>query len=260
MKTTHTFDPVRLLVAVNPVPPERLATLDEAPERERTLALIRARRAEPARPKRAGLRRAALGLAALAALAVPSLALSGQLGSLFGFSNQGASVDESKLDLHTASALGTAGARGTVKLLASRAGIGIYVAHGANGQLCYFVGPPNGPDQRGLSGGCLNAAASAKFPSPEEPVIDMSAFFYKPYTIGEQISRLAGVAADGVAQIQVLGLDCDVIAEAPVVDNVYASTDVPAKPAVGIAGVDANGKRVFLFKLRFWDRSACTTG
>jgi hypothetical protein len=246
---------------LNPVPSTELPKLDGAPERARTLALIKTRRnAAVARtPVRRG--RAAVAAIALAtALAVPALAFSSQLGSLFGISNEGTSVDKNRLDdLRTATALNTAGASGAVKLLASRAGIGIYFAHGKEGKKCFFIGPPNGPDERGLSGGCMNAAASASFPSPAQPVVDMSAFFYRPHAVGEGITRLAGVAADGVAKMQVLGLDCQVIAEAPAQDNVYARSDLPDTPAVAIVGVGHDGQRVYLNKLSFWDKSACAT-
>jgi hypothetical protein len=148
-----------------------------------------------------------------------------------------------------------------VKLLAARAGIGIYVARDGRGDLCYFAGPPNRNSlgERGLSGGCLNAAASQQFPSPAHPVIDMSAFVYRPGAIGEEVRRLAGIAADGVAKVEVLGLDCQIVTEAPVADNVYASSDLPKTDAVAIRGLDENGKRVFLFKMRFWDKSACAS-
>jgi hypothetical protein len=205
-------------------------------------------------------RRAAIVVTALtAALTLPALALSGELGALFGFSNQGTSVNEANVGLRAASALETTGASGTLKQLAARGGVGIYVSRDASGDLCYFVGPPSGHLDRGLSGGCLNAAASREFPSPEQPVINMSAFVYRPGTVGEGISRLVGVAADGVAKIQVLGLDCQVIAEAPVIDNVYARTGIPTTPAVAIVGLDQGGQRVYVDKLRFWDKSACST-
>jgi len=265
MKTTdNTLDPLAVLADANPYPPDRIAALERAPQRERTWALILARCGEQrgARSSLAKLtpRRVAIAAAVVIALAVPSLALSSQLGSLLGFSNRGTSVDKRKIDLNAASALDTTGAsKGTVKLLSARAGIGIYVARDDRGNLCYFAGPPNRNrlGERGLSGGCLNAAASRQFPSPAEPVIDMSAFTYRPGAVGEEVRRLAGIAADGVAKVQVLGLDCQVVTEAPVADNVYAGSDLPEIPAVAIRGLDENGKQVFLYKMRFWDKSVC---
>jgi hypothetical protein len=246
--------------ALNPVPSDRLAALASTPECERTHALIVAHPRLP--PGHRNLRHSRLRLAALAVgltvvLVVPALASSGRFGSLFGFSNDGTTVDTGDLDLQTASALDIVGAApGTLKLLASRADVGIYAARGNNGNLCYFVGPPQ-PGKRGLSGGCMNAAASAKFPSPEQPVVDMTAFVYKPGATSEQVTRLAGVAADGVATMQVLGENCTVIAAAPVTDNVYINTKVPDKPAVAIQALNQNGDPVYRETLRFWDRSAC---
>jgi hypothetical protein len=60
--------------------------------------------------------------------------------------------------------------------------------------------------------------------------------------------------------VQVLGLDCSVIAEAAVVDNVYLNADAPDQPASGIQALDDRGERVYLKKLRFWDKSACARG
>lgn len=262
MTTTDRIDEALAAFArLNPIPSTKLPDLDRAPERQRTLALIEARRnattAVRSPGRRLGVVLAAIALAA--ALAVPTLAFSSRLGSLFGISNEGTSVDKSDLDMRTAAALDTAGASGDVKLLASRAGIGIYIAHGEAGRKCFFVGPPNRPDGRGLSGGCMNAAASASFPSSAQPVVDLSAFFYKPGAVGEGITRLAGVAADGVATMRILGPECQIVAEAPVRDNVYALSDIPETPAVAVAGVAQDGQRVYLHKLRFWNESACAT-
>jgi hypothetical protein len=247
---------------LNPVSAERIVELERAPERERTYALIVARQEESAKSRsRVRLRRAAITTIALVVVlaVVPALALSGKLGSLFRFSNEGTGIDTKTRELRTASALDISGATpGTLKLLASRAGVGIYVARDKSGSLCYFLGPSELPGERGLGGGCLNAEASARFPSPEQPVIDMTAFVYKPGASGERVTRLVGVAADGVARVQVLGVDCGVIAEALVVDNVYVEADIPDAAAVGIQALGQTGERVYLRKLHFWDSSACT--
>jgi hypothetical protein len=255
MKTT---DPIELFAALNPLPAGEVEALERSPERERTLALINARRSESVKKAGIGARRVALVAIAFAlVLAVPALALSGQLSSLFGFSNQGGSVHE--IDLRAASALDLTGAKpGTLKLLGSRGGVGIYFARDKGGDRCYFLGPPSGHLDRVLSGGCLNATASRSFPSPEQPLINMSAYVYpvSPSTPYEGITRLAGVAADGVTKVQALGLDCRVVAGATVLDNIYVG-DVPRVPAVAIQALDLNGRRIFLDKLRSWDRSAC---
>jgi hypothetical protein len=240
------------IAALDPVPSAATAERECLPERELTLSRIRARR------RRARTRSALVAAAVLAiALAIPALAVSGRLVPLFGFSNPGTSVDERTADLRTASALVLTGTRpGTLRLLASRGGVGVYIGRGERDGLCLFLGPPDGRLRGGLSGGCM-AVVPAGFPSPQEPVIDTTLFAYRPGEVGEQVVRLAGIAADGVAKVQVLGIDCRVVAETPVVDNVYVADDLPSAPAVAIEALDKNGNRVFLDRLRFWDDSAC---
>jgi hypothetical protein len=86
----------------------------------------------------------------------------------------------------------------------------------------------------------------------------MTAFVYKPGATGERVTRLVGVAADGVARVQVLGVHCGVIAEAPVVNNVYVDADIPDDDAIGIQALGETGEPVYLKKLHFWNNSACT--
>jgi hypothetical protein len=257
------LDPVGVLAAVNPLSAGEVAALEGAPERASIRAQIEWRRHQlpPLASRRhKNLRPVVIAAALGLALAIPAFALSGVLGSLFGFSNTGTPVERSKIGLDAASSLDLTGATGTVNLLGSRAGIGIYLAHDQGGNLCFFLGPPNGElGDRGLSGGCLNSSASGEFPSPQQPVVDMTLFAYQPGTTGEQVVRLAGVAADGVARMEVLSMDCRTIAEAPVVDNIYATTDVPDDPVAAIVGVDSSGKQVYLDKRRFWTHSTCQT-
>lgn len=241
------IDALGAVAALNPY--IDLAALENPVERDRIFARVLARRGERAASLLPPRRVAAAAIVLATALVLPALAVSGRLGSIFGFSNAGKSV--ARVDLRSAKALDLAGA-GKVKLLAARNGIGVYTATGAGGERCFFVGPSRMPDRHGLGGGCLNSKASAGFPSREEPVVDMSAFVYVPYSKDEQVRRLAGVAADGVATMEVLGADCTVIARTSVQDNVYATADVPAKPAAGIRALDGNGSTVFLIKLRFW--------
>lgn len=62
----------------------------------------------------------------------------------------------------------------------------------------------------------------------------------------ETIERLAGVGADGVANMEVRGTDCQVIAEAPVGDNLHTTADNPDQPAIAIVGVDQARRAVGL--------------
>jgi hypothetical protein len=255
-----TDDPIKLLAAANPLSEDGVAALAEGMERELIRARIDARR-RPAPPRylRRSSRVAAIAGAVAVLLAIPALALSGVLGGAFDFSNNGQTVPQSGIGLTSAKALDLTGVKaGTLKLLAARQGVGIYAARSTSGNLCYFVGAPK-PDSRGLGGGCLNATASAAFPSPAQPLIDMSGFMYTPGAHGETVRRLAGIAADGVATIQLLDRACQPITEAPVRDNVYIDANVPDTPAVAIRALDGSGKRVYLEKLRFWTESSCAT-
>jgi hypothetical protein len=92
----------------------------------------------------------------------------------------------------------------------------------------------------------MNAAASARFPSAAQPVVDMSLYALAPGELGPSIQRLAGVAADGVASVQLLALsDCRVVATAPVIDNVYAEDNLPLIPEAVIVARDASGNAVW---------------
>ena len=271
---------------LDPVATETLAVLDASPERDRTYASILARRTEvvlrkePTRLRDRQLGRLVLALACALALTLPALAFADEMRSLFGFSTEGTAIDESKFGLSSAGRIvDQAEAEGTVELIASRADTHFYVARGKNGVFCFFVGPPDVSDLR-LSGGCSNmrlvrvgsaepSGPFATFPSPELPVLDLSSHrsLASPDALrsGEAtvlgsptaIVRLRGVAADGVARMQVIGPECEVVAEAVVRDNVYATEQLPARPAVAIVGLDHGGNKVFDSKLRQWQTSPC---
>ena len=270
---------------LNPVAPEEVAVLDRAPERNGTYESIVARRADPEEGstgvgRARARRRTAFVIACALALALPAFAFGDDIRSLFGFANEGTSIDQGKFRLTSAGPiLAEAEAEGTVKLLASRAGTHFYVARGKTGAFCFFIGPPDLADAR-VSGGCWNmrlvregsaerAGPFRTFPSPELPVLDMSSHrsLAAPEAVAsgqatvlgspEAIVRLRGVAADGVARMQVIGPECEVLAEAPVSANVYATEELAKRPAVAIIGLDHSGKRVFDEKLRHWATSPC---
>lgn len=253
-----TKDAIQLVAAVNPVPPEIVSALFEAPERELVRARIDAQRHEEApssRPRRPS-RKLVLVAALLVALSIPPLALSGVLGSLFGFSNQGTPVPQA--DLSHVSALTnivtqlTGAPPGSLVQLASRDGWTFYAARAANGDVCYFdEAPPETeadgiPSPSGAAGGsCKNAAGASNFPSPTRPVFNMSGYLGPDQNGNMNMLWLAGVAADGVASVQVLALDCHVVATAPVVDNVYLADHLPLIPEAQIVARDANGNVVW---------------
>jgi hypothetical protein len=194
-------------------------------------------------------RRAAVAVIAAVALAIPALALSGVLGSLFGFTNQGAPVSPDDLSRVSAVLSLTGATPGSVVQLASRDGWAFYGARTPNGDVCYFDAPAgqsesDGIPNAGAAGGCKAAAGEADFPSPARPVFNMSHYFGVPPDMS--IVTLAGVAADGVASVEVLALgDCHVVATAPVTDNVYLADDLPPVPEAEVVALGADGTPVW---------------
>lgn len=189
---------------------------------------------------------AAAAVAGVAALAVPALSFSGVLGSLFKLSNHGTSVTPT--DLSKVSGFDLSGAtRHSFVQLAARDGVGIYAAKTRSGEQCFFVGPADRSKvaSEGFGGGCRNASASKAFPSATQPLVDTSLFAFAPATAGPSVQRLAGVAADGVASVEVLALDCHVVATAPVTDNVYIADNLPMTPEAQIVARDASGNAVW---------------
>jgi len=241
------LDPVDLFAQLDPLTADRLSDLADGAARETTFARIAARRdSSPARARSVPRRGLTIAAAAALALVIPALAFSGVFTSLFGFSNHGAPVEGSLSAVH---GFDLSGAKpGSVVQLAARGKVGVYGAKTAAGGLCYFIGPANQGKLKseGLGGGCMNARASARFPSTAQPVVDISLYALAPGEAGPSIEQLAGVAADGVASIQLLALsDCRVIAATPVTDNVYVANDLPTVPEAQIVARDASGNAVW---------------
>jgi hypothetical protein len=189
------------------------------------------------------LRRRALVVALAAAVAIPAVAFADDIGGLFGFSTQGTSVATSETPFSQASGLSEAMAElefpSTLQLIATREGISFYAARRADGQVCFAVdAAPGSADRKGVGCDLGNPSlpGSPAFPSPQRPVIDFSRF--------SNGARLAGFAADGVSAVNLLDADGNVIASAPVSDNVYADAS-PAPGGVAIEAVDSQGAVVY---------------
>lgn len=246
--TNDGFDPVELYARLNPLPAMRLDGLADGPVRDSTFARIAAlREPSPVRSRNLPKRQLIAAAVGVAALALPTLAYSGVLGSLFRLSNHRSSVTQGGLSRVSGFDLSGATHRSLVQL-AARDGIGIYAAKTLSGDQCYFVGPAQQSKLKteGLGGGCRSASASKAFPSPAQPVVDTSLFALAPGAPGPSVQRLAGVAADGVASIQLLALtDCHVVATAPVTNNVYLADNLPMIPEAQIVARDASGNAVW---------------
>ena len=176
------------------------------------------------------------------ALAAPARAGRGALGSLFGFSNHGTSVSEADLS-RVSKALRLTGEKpGTLVRLASRDGWAFYAGRTGSGTVCYFEEPAGQNPGSGWTAIGNAGCKPANFPSPARPVFNMSSYLNNQY-----IERLAGVAADGVASVQVLALpDCHAVATASVIDNVYIADKLPTTiPEAQIVARDASGNVVW---------------
>jgi hypothetical protein len=175
-------------------------------------------------------RRVAVAVALAAAIAIPATAFAGKLGDLLGISNGGTAVPagsvmpgESKLD----AAMAQLRIGATMQSLGTLNGVAFYAARNADGDFCFAMARVDGQPGKGF--GCdLNAD---NFPSA-----DVQALTF-PF-----LDRLQGIAADGVATVQALDANGEVLDSTPVVDNLFASSTVmPDGAATAIRTLDANG-------------------
>lgn len=177
-----------------------------------------------------GPRRIGIALALVAVIAVPATAFAGKLGDLLGISNGGTSVPttsvlpgETKLD----AAMQELKVGGTMQSLGTLNGVEFYATRNEDGHFCFAMVRVDGQFGKGF--GCdLNAD---DFPSP-----DVQALTFPGFT------RLQGVAADGVATVQALDANGNVLDSTPVENNLFASSnDLTPGAAAAIRTLDANG-------------------
>jgi hypothetical protein len=89
------------------------------------------------------------------------------------------------------------------------------------------------------------------FPSRVRPVLDQTVYGStagpderpQPHTMTVHMSQ--GIAADGVAKIALVDADGHVVAETPVLDNIYRFERVPAGNATKVVAYSATGEVVF---------------
>jgi hypothetical protein len=203
-------DIVKRLAAANPVP--------------------RAEPIELPEPVRLRPRRFAIAAVVAAAILIPATAFAGKLGDILGISNDGTAVPvssvlpgESKLD----AAMQELKVSDTMQSLGTLNGIAFYATRNADGNFCLAMVRVDGPFGKGF--GCdLNADG---FPSPQRQALTFPA-----------LTRLQGIAADGVASVQALDANGNVLDSTPVEHNLFASTtDFPAGAASAIRTLDQNG-------------------
>jgi hypothetical protein len=181
-------------------------------------------------PIRVGPRHVAIAVALAAAIAVPATAFAGRLGDLLGISNDGSPVSvstvlpgETKLD----AAMQELKVGGTMQSLGTLNGVAFYATRNADGDFCFAMVRIDG--QLGKGFGCdLNAD---NFPSAHVQALTFP-----------DLTRLQGVAADGVATVQALDADGAVLDSTPVENNLFASIAVmPDGAATAIRTLDASG-------------------
>lgn len=182
-------------------------------------------------PIRVRPRRLAVAVALAAAIVIPATAFAGKLGDLLGISNNGTPVavnsvlpGETKLD----AAIHELKVSGSMQSLGALNGVAFYATRNADGAFCFAMVRVD--QQFGKGFGCdLNAA---NFPSPTVQALTFPA-----------LTRLQGIAADGVATVQALDANGTVLDSTPVENNLFASAmELPAGAATAIRTLDANGK------------------
>ena len=162
-------------------------------------------------------------------IVVPATAFAGKLGDLLGISNGGTPVPvstvlpgETKLD----DAMQELKVSGTMQSLGALNGVAFYATRNADDDFCFAMVRVDGQFGKGF--GCdLNAD---NFPSATVQALTFPDF-----------TRLQGVAADGVATVQALDANGNVLDSTPVTNNLFASTtELPAGAAAAIRTLDAN--------------------
>jgi hypothetical protein len=175
-------------------------------------------------------RRVVIAVALAAAVAVPATAFADKLGDLLGISNGGTPVPASSVvpgETELDDAMRELKVGGTMQSLGTLNGVAFYATRNADGNFCFAMVRLDGQFGKGF--GCdLNAD---NFPSAKVQAITFP-----------ELTRLQGVAADGVTTVQALDANGNVLDSTPVEDNLFASTTVvPAGAATAIRTLDADG-------------------
>jgi hypothetical protein len=175
-------------------------------------------------------RRVAIAVAVAAAIAVPATALAGRLGDLLGISNDGTAVSAGSVlpgETNLDAAMQELGVSGTMQSLGTLNGVAFYATRNAGGHFCIAMVRVDGQFGKGF--GCDLSADD--FPSRAVQALTFPA-----------LTRLQGVAADGVATVQALDATGAVLDSTPVENNLFASTrDLPLGAATALRTLDAHG-------------------
>lgn len=183
---------------------------------------------EPA-PLRLPPRRRVLTIALAAAVAVPALAFAGRLADALGISNGGMPVSSNEVlpgQTGLDQAMQELKVGSTMEYLGTLNGASFYATRNADGHFCLAIDHVGEQYDKGF--GCdLNADG---FPSPDRQVLA-----FPP------LRRLQGVAADGVATVELIDASGTIVASAPVTDNLFDSDLTLAGQPTFIVTLDAKG-------------------
>jgi hypothetical protein len=232
---------LRAVARVDPVP------ADVPDAFESNLAVVRRKIAEGVAPSRRRRRRystvAVVTVVALGLVVAPAVAFERHaLAALIGFEAHGAKVEANEVSLQEMARLKEAGAiTDSLVRLGTRDGRSFYVSKNDRGAFCFGVGDASAAAAETDTGVCQAAGA---FPSEAQPIVDMSRLDRAPN--GEtQISRLEGVAADGVSEVGIESATGRVF-WVNVSGNIYeARPDVAEGGVVAIVAKDANGAKIY---------------
>lgn len=152
--------------------------------------------------------------------------------------NRGTLFDTSALGPRSRSLL-SSHTDGQLRRLGARDAYTFYVADSPTGKPCVVGGI-----QRGLRPeiAVISCPEDPPFPSEEQPIYDLSTFGAADYdTI--YVTRMAGLAADGIAEVAVIGAD-GTRYPAPVNNNIYYLSSLPKQPITAMVAVDTSGNEV----------------
>jgi hypothetical protein len=174
-------------------------------------------------------RRLALAFAVFATVAVPAVAFAGKFGNLLGIGNAGTTVSTSVVlpgQTNLDQAMQELKVEGTMQYLGTLNGAAFYATRNADGNFCLAI--DHLTQQYGKGFGC-------DLDVPGFPSADHQVLAFPP------VQRLQGVAADGVATVELLDAAGNVIASAPVTNNLFESDLAPDVQPAFIATLDADG-------------------
>jgi hypothetical protein len=128
----------------------------------------------------------------------------------------------------------------SLQLITERDGRSFYVLERFDGRRCFAVGPSASTRRFGQA-----ICSGTRFPSQQQPVLDLSVLHGQPGPVGVRVWRLEGFAADPITSVEVVATDGSVIVQTAVQDNVYSASDLPEEPAASIIGRSSSGEAVF---------------